>query len=73
MLAKLTTKNQLTLPKTVVNLVGNAEYYDVEVQSGRIVLTPVRIQDANAVRDKLASLNISQEDINDAIEWARQG
>jgi hypothetical protein len=73
MLAKLTTKNQLTLPKTIVNLVGNAEYYDVEVQSGRIVLTPVRIQDANAVRDKLASLNISQEDINDAIEWARQG
>ena len=73
MLDKLTTKNQLTLPKTVVNLVGNAEYYDVEVQSGRIVLTPVRIQDANAVRDKLASLNISQEDINDAIEWARQG
>jgi hypothetical protein len=72
MLAKLTTKNQLTLPKAIVNLVGNAEYYDVEVQSGRIVLTPVRIQDANAVRDKLTSLNISQEDVNDAIKWARQ-
>jgi hypothetical protein len=72
MLAKLTTKNQLTLPKAIVNLVGNAEYYDVEVQSGRIVLTPVRIQDANAVRDKLTSLNISQEDVNDAIAWARQ-
>jgi hypothetical protein len=44
----------------------------VNVQGGRIVLTPVRIQDANAVRDKLASLNISEEDVNDAIEWARQ-
>jgi hypothetical protein len=72
MLAKLTTKNQLTLPKAIVNLVGNAEYYDVNVWNGRIVLTPVRIQDANGVRDKLASLNISEEDVNDAIEWARQ-
>jgi hypothetical protein len=72
MLAKLTVKNQLTLPKSIVNLVGNVEYFDVNVQGGRIVLTPVRIQDANAVRDKLASLNISEEDVNDAIEWARQ-
>ena len=72
MLAKLTVKNQLTLPKSIVNLVGNVEYFDVNVQGGRIVLTPVRIQDANAVRDKLASLNISEEDVNDAIQWARQ-
>ncbi len=72
MLAKLTTKNQLTLPKAAVNLVGNAEYYNVEVQSGRIVLTPVRIQNANAVRDKLQTMDISEQDVNDAIAWARQ-
>ena len=71
MLAKLTSKNQLTLPKAIVNSVGNAEYYDVNVQAGRIVLTPVRIQDANAVRDKLENLHISEQDISDAIAWAR--
>jgi bisphosphoglycerate-independent phosphoglycerate mutase (AlkP superfamily) len=71
MLAKLTSKNQLTLPKAIVNSVGNAEYYDVNVQAGRIVLTPVRIQDANAVRDKLENLNITEQDISDAITWAR--
>ncbi|WP_272867716.1 hypothetical protein [Crenothrix polyspora] len=29
MLAKLTSKNQLTLPKSIVTSTGNAEYYDV--------------------------------------------
>jgi hypothetical protein len=72
MLAKLTVKNQLTLPKSIVNLVGNVEYFDVNVQGGRIVLTPVRIQDANSIRDKLESLEISEQDVNDAITWARQ-
>lgn len=72
MLAKLTSKNQLTLPKSVVQSVGKAEYYDVAVESGRIVLTPVRIQQADAVRAKLAALGIDERDVNDAIAWARR-
>ncbi|MFI3118439.1 MAG: AbrB/MazE/SpoVT family DNA-binding domain-containing protein [Methylococcaceae bacterium] len=72
MLAKLTSKNQLTLPKSVVQSVGKAEYYDVAVESGRIVLTPVRIQQADAVRSKLEALGIDERDVNDAIAWARR-
>ncbi|MDP1664198.1 MAG: AbrB/MazE/SpoVT family DNA-binding domain-containing protein [Methylobacter sp.] len=72
MLAKLTSKNQLTLPKSVVQSVGKAEYYDVSVESGRIVLTPVRIQQADAVRAKLEALGIDEQDVNDAIAWARR-
>jgi hypothetical protein len=71
MLAKLTSKNQLTLPKSVVQSVGKAEYYDVAVESGRIVLTPVRIQQADAVRAKLEALGINEQDVSDAIAWAR--
>ena len=71
MLAKLTTKNQLTLPKSVLTTVPKAEYFDIEVESGRIVLTPVRIQKADVVREKLASLGIGEEDVTDAISWAR--
>jgi hypothetical protein len=37
MLAKLTSKNQLTLPKSVVMSIGKAEYYDIAVESGRII------------------------------------
>lgn len=72
MLAKLTSKNQLTLPKSAVQSVGQAEYYDVTVEAGRIILTPVRIQQADAVRAKLEALGIDEQDVNDAIDWARR-
>jgi len=71
MLAKLTSKNQLTLPKALVMSLGKAEYYDVEVENGRIMLTPVRIQQADAVRAKLEKLGINEQDVSDAINWAR--
>lgn len=72
MLAKITSKNQLTLPKAVTEAVGPSEYFDVEVSNGRIVLTPVRIQRADAVRAKLAELNLSEADVDAAVTWARR-
>ncbi len=39
--AKRTIKNQLTLPKAVVEQAGMADYYDVVCDNGRIVLTPL--------------------------------
>jgi len=71
MLAKMTAKNQLTLPKVVTNAVGPAEYFDVQAKDGQIILTPVRIQRADAVRAKLAQLNLQEQDIADAVAWAR--
>ena len=71
MLAKRTAKNQVTLPKSIVQAVGEADYYDVSTENGRIVLTPVRIQQADAVRTKLAELGITEDDVQDAITWAR--
>ena len=72
MLAKMTSKNQITLPKAVVTRVAAADYFDVEVVEGRIVLTPVRISKADALRDKLAELNLTEQDITDAVQWARR-
>lgn len=72
MLAKRTSKNQLTLPKAIVQLVGDAEYYDVTTDNGRIVLTPVRLQQADAVRAKLTELGIDESSVKDAIAWARK-
>ncbi|HSV54476.1 MAG TPA: AbrB/MazE/SpoVT family DNA-binding domain-containing protein [Burkholderiaceae bacterium] len=73
MLAKITSKNQLTLPKAVMTAVGAAEFFDVEVHQGRIVLTPVRIQRGDAVRAKLAALGLAGADVVDAVRWARAG
>jgi hypothetical protein len=72
MLAKLTAKNQLTLPKAATNAVGPAEYFEVETRDGCIILTPVRIQRADAVRAKLAELDLNEQDIADAVSWARR-
>jgi hypothetical protein len=72
MLAKLTTKNQLTLPKSITREIGDTEYFDVKVVDGQIILTPVKMQRADAVRSKLAALELSDRDIDDAVNWARK-
>ena len=71
MLAKLTSKNQLTLPKAVTQTLGAVEYFDVQARDGQIVLTPVRLQRSDAVRSKLAELGITPEDVASAVTWAR--
>lgn len=73
MLAKITSKNQLTLPKAAVAAVGATEYFDVEVRDGQIVLTPVRMQRGDAVRAKLAELGLGEADVASAVNWARGG
>ncbi len=73
MLAKLTSKNQLTLPKAVLSFCQGTEYFDVSEDNGRIVLTPVRLNRANAVRSKLADLGITEDDVAEAVSWARDG
>ena len=72
MLAKLTSKNQLTLPKSITRAIGDIEYFDVKVEGGQIILTPVKIQRADAVRSKLTALDLSEQDIKDAVAWARK-
>ena len=71
MLAKITSKNQLTLPKSVTQAVGATEYFDVEARAGQIILTPVRIQRGDAVRAKLAELDLTDADMAEAVAWAR--
>lgn len=71
MLAKITSKHQLTLPKSVTPAVDATGYFEMEVRAGQIILTPVRMQRGDAVRAKLAELNLSADDIADAVNWAR--
>ena len=72
MLAKITAKNQLTLPKSVTSAIGATEYFDVQARDGQIILTPVRIQRGDALRAKLAELNLSEADVSAAVAWSRK-
>lgn len=41
MVAKKTPKNQITLPKVVLDLFPDATYFDVRAKESRIVLMPL--------------------------------
>jgi len=72
MLAKLTVKNQLTLPKAVAKNFAGVEYFDVSTDGSTISLKPLRPNRLDEVRAKLARLGITERDITDAIAWARE-
>jgi hypothetical protein len=75
MLAKKTSKNQVTLPKKVLQEVPDTEYFDVTTKDGVLILKPVTVTEAGSqlatIRRKIKDLGIVPEDIDRAIAWAR--
>jgi bifunctional DNA-binding transcriptional regulator/antitoxin component of YhaV-PrlF toxin-antitoxin module len=71
MLAKLTVKNQLTIPKAVAKNFVGVEYFDVSTDGASIILRPLQRSKADEVREHLAQLGITEQDVKDAIAWAR--
>jgi len=75
MLAKKTSKNQITLPQEAVRRFPGVDYFEVSIDGDRICLMPVKITSAAAslekVRKKIAALGLSEDDIEDAVAWAR--
>ncbi len=77
MLCKRTYKNQVTLPKKVMEEFEGVEYFEARVQDGRIVLEPVKMTAVSEtalekVREKVAALGLTEKDIDDAVSWARR-
>ena len=73
MRAKMTGPNQITIPDEVALALHGVEYLDIEEKDGCLVLTPVARTAADAVRDKLAKMGITEADVADAVAWARRG
>jgi hypothetical protein len=77
MLAKKTSKNQITLPKAIVEQIPDSEYFDVSLVEGAVVLKPVAVsvpgERARAVREKIRALGLTEDDVKEAIRWARHG
>ena len=72
MLAKVTVKNQLTLPKAVATRFKGVEYFDVSTDGVSITLRPLLRSKADEVREHLARLGITEQDVKDAVAWARR-
>jgi len=75
MLAKKTSKNQITLPKEIVKAFQDAEYFDVSIKDNAIRLMPVKItpihSSLDSVREKVKKLGLTEKDVGEAIQWAR--
>ncbi|MBI2336897.1 MAG: AbrB/MazE/SpoVT family DNA-binding domain-containing protein [Deltaproteobacteria bacterium] len=75
MLAKRTYKNQITIPKEVIDKVGDTHYFDVSYQDGAICLRPVEIKNSHehlkTIRQKIKSLGLREEEIPKIIRQVR--
>ena len=76
MLVKRTFKNQITIPKQIMEKFPDVEYFSVSLGDDGIVLRPVEIKEKKAllskVREKIKALGLREEDITEAIRWARK-
>ena len=72
MLAKMTVKNQLTLPKAVITRFSGVEYFDVSTDGTAIILRPLMRSRADDVRQQLTRLGIGEQDVVEAVNWARE-
>jgi bifunctional DNA-binding transcriptional regulator/antitoxin component of YhaV-PrlF toxin-antitoxin module len=74
MLAKITSKNQITIPKAIMEHLPAAEYFDLELKEGVIIMQPVQVAPIGleAIRAKMNRLGLTEESISDAVRWARE-
>lgn len=74
MLAKLTAKNQITIPKDVISRLPNVEYFDVSYKDGNVILKPLKVYDTDldGIRSKMKQLGISEKSVEEAVKWARK-
>ncbi len=73
MLAKLTSKNQITIPKEIISKLPKVEYFEVGLDEGRVVLKPVKVVDTDLgiIRKKIEKLGLSEKCVSEAVKWAR--
>ena len=73
MLAKLTVKNQITIPKKILSQLPDVEYFDVEIKDGLVLLKPVKVFEADlqGIRAKIKKLGLSEDYVAEAVSWAR--
>jgi hypothetical protein len=74
MLAKITAKNQITIPKKIIDQLPNTKYFEVELKDGMVMLKPLKVYDTNLdqIRTKIKRLGLKENSIKEAIQWARK-
>lgn len=73
MLVKVTSKNQITIPKKFMDKFQGVQYLEVSYQDGALILKPVQTYKTNleSIRSKMEKLGLDTESVQEAVEWAR--
>lgn len=73
MLAKLTSKNQITIPKGIMAKLPDVQYFDMDYVDGRILMKPLKVYgiDLAEVKAKIKRLGLSEDCVHEAVRWAR--
>jgi bifunctional DNA-binding transcriptional regulator/antitoxin component of YhaV-PrlF toxin-antitoxin module len=73
MLAKVTSRNQVTIPKKIMDQLPETEYFDIELKNGIILLKPLRVYDTDLekIRSKMKKLGLKSATVREAVKWAR--
>lgn len=73
MLAKITSKNQITIPKKIIDQIPDIDYFDVTLRNGAVILKPLKTYktDLDQIRTKIKKLKIKEKSVAEAIQWAR--
>jgi len=74
MLAKMTSKNQITIPKKIIDQIPESRYFEVELREGVILLKPLQVYDTDLerIRSKIKKLGLDENSVAEAIKWARK-
>jgi hypothetical protein len=72
-LVKLSSKNQVTVPRKILAQMRATQYLDVEWKDRAIVMKPVAVLEANLenIRGKMRRLGSNENSVIEAIQWAR--
>ena len=74
MIAKVTSKNQITIPKKIMDQLPGTQYFEVELRDGIVTLKPLVTYDTDLkkIRAKMKKLGLTQNCVNEAVKWARR-
>jgi hypothetical protein len=76
MLAKKTSKNQITLPQAIVRQIPDVEYFQVSLRNDEVILRPVvvsaRGERRRILRARIKALGLTEKEVEKAVRWARR-
>ena len=73
MLAKITSKNQITIPKKIIEKMPGIKHFDIEFKDGVVIMKPIKFYDTNLdqIRAKIKKLKLTEDSVAEAIKWVK--